>query len=133
MAAYDQALALKPDDSYALYNKACAYSKLEDGEASLGWLVRAIKADDSYREKAKCDSDFDYVRQHAEFGPRFRELLGGVSNAYPPRASAMRRSKSSTAAYSSSSSLKQRSRYSEASVVPCSVRSPAAVSTRSAQ
>ena len=76
LKALDRALALRPDYATAMYNKACAYSRLEDGEAALEWLARAIEGDEKDRAEARTEEDFAFLREHSEYGPLFRELVG---------------------------------------------------------
>ncbi|BBC26334.1 tetratricopeptide repeat protein [Pseudanabaena sp. ABRG5-3] len=72
IAAYDQALQIKPDDPSAYYNKACAYSLQNQIELALENLQKAIQLDpEKYRELAKTDSDFDNIRHD----PRFQALI----------------------------------------------------------
>lgn len=68
--------ALRAQVAMAYFNKACAYSQLEDGEAALAWLRQAIEKDAKYRAQAWTDPDFAFLREHPEYGPQFRELVG---------------------------------------------------------
>ena len=72
----DRVLALRPDYPEAIYNKASAYSLLQEAQVALEWLVRAIKADQNYRVIARTDPHFPFLREHSELGPRFRVLVG---------------------------------------------------------
>ncbi len=66
-----RALELKPDDKTALYNAACARSRLNDTEAAFEYLRKAIKhgAD---RAWAWNDPDLESLRSD----PRFMEIAG---------------------------------------------------------
>jgi tetratricopeptide (TPR) repeat protein len=61
-----------PDDAGVLFNLACAESLLGRTEDAIGHLRESIENDDSFREHAQNDSDFDPIRQDA----RFKELVG---------------------------------------------------------
>ena len=76
LAAYEQSLALRPDLKNPLHNKACAYSLMGRGASALEWLERAIAADATYRDMARTDQDYAFLRDHSEYGPRFREIVG---------------------------------------------------------
>jgi len=72
----DAALGIYPNLTSIMYNKACALSKLERGESALESLGKVIEADQQYREMARTEADFMFLRDHPDFGPRFRELVG---------------------------------------------------------
>ena len=59
-----------------MYNKACALSMLRQGKEALDWLGRAVARDGKYKQEARTDPDFPFIREHTDFGPRFRELVG---------------------------------------------------------
>jgi tetratricopeptide (TPR) repeat protein len=71
IASYDRALEIKPDFANAIYNKACCYALQAHIETAIAHLQQAIALDPNYREMAKTDSDFDYIRDNQ----RFQELL----------------------------------------------------------
>jgi tetratricopeptide (TPR) repeat protein len=73
IACYDQALAIQPDDSQALYNKACCYALMAEGDRAIEELQRAIELDQTCREQARTDTDFDGLRQEE----RFQNLVAG--------------------------------------------------------
>jgi tetratricopeptide (TPR) repeat protein len=61
-----------PDDPTVLFNLACAESLLGRGDEALGHLERSIANDESFRELARTDTDFDPIRDD----PRFQQLVG---------------------------------------------------------
>jgi tetratricopeptide (TPR) repeat protein len=61
-----------PDDAGVLFNLACAESLLGRSDDALGHLRQSIENDETFRELAQGDSDFDPVREDS----RFRELVG---------------------------------------------------------
>ncbi|MGP1371495.1 MAG: TPR end-of-group domain-containing protein, partial [Almyronema sp.] len=67
IAAYDQALTIKPNNANVTYNKACAYGLQEKVELAIKFLSQAIELDFKYREMAKTDSDFDAIRDDEQF------------------------------------------------------------------
>ncbi len=75
IAAYDHALAIKPDKDEAFYNKACCYGLQKDVVKAVEFLEQAINLDPKYRKDAKTDSDFDGVRDD----DRFRAVVDTVS------------------------------------------------------
>jgi tetratricopeptide (TPR) repeat protein len=77
LADYNRALELRPDYSSALYNKACLFSLTQRYPEALDWLARAIAGDAKYPSMAAQDEDFVSLRDHPQFGPRFRQLIGG--------------------------------------------------------
>ena len=56
-----------PDDAALLYNLACFESLAGERESALRNLVRAVDADASFAGLARDDSDFDAIRDDAEF------------------------------------------------------------------
>jgi tetratricopeptide (TPR) repeat protein len=56
------------------YNLACAESLAGRTDHAIGYLRRALEADDSLRELARTDSDLDAIRDD----PRFAELVGSA-------------------------------------------------------
>ena len=73
---YDRALAVDPSYWSAVYNKACMQSMLQQGREALQLLARAIAGDQKFRKMARTDADLAFLRDHPDFGPRFRELVG---------------------------------------------------------
>ena len=74
IAAYEQAIKIKPDLHEAWYNKACCYALQNNIEQALKNLQQAINLNpDEYREMAKTDSDFDNIRDDE----RFQALIEG--------------------------------------------------------
>jgi tetratricopeptide (TPR) repeat protein len=68
IACCDAALAIKPDDQTALYNKACYYSLEGKLELALQFLKQALDLNPSkYQEMAKNDTDFDALRDDSRF------------------------------------------------------------------
>ena len=77
LTALVQCLRIQPDHPDVAYNMACASSLLQRGEEALRWLQRAIAVDPKVRHDARADTEgFAYLRDHPEYGPRFRELVG---------------------------------------------------------
>ena len=64
-------VAKYPDDAGALFNLACAESLLGRTDDAIAHLGESIAQDETFRELAQTDSDFDRVRND----PRFRELV----------------------------------------------------------
>jgi tetratricopeptide (TPR) repeat protein len=60
-----------PDDPTVLFNLACAESLLGRADDAIDHLRRSIAIDESFRELAQTDSDFDPIRDDS----RFRELV----------------------------------------------------------
>jgi tetratricopeptide (TPR) repeat protein len=60
------------DDPTVLYNLACAESLLGRADEAIDHLGQSIAIDESFRELAQTDSDFDPIRDD----PRFKELVG---------------------------------------------------------
>jgi len=67
IASYDKAIEIKSDYDSAHYNKACCYALQGNWEAAIASLQRAIELDDSNREMAKTDTDFDGIRDSVQF------------------------------------------------------------------
>jgi mannose-6-phosphate isomerase-like protein (cupin superfamily) len=61
-----------PDDAGVLFNLACAESLLGRTDEAVGHLRDSIANDESFRELAQTDSDFDAIREDA----RFKALVG---------------------------------------------------------
>jgi tetratricopeptide (TPR) repeat protein len=61
-----------PDDATVLFNLACAESLLGQADEAIDHLRQSIANDESFRELAQTDSDFDPIRDDS----RFKELVG---------------------------------------------------------
>jgi tetratricopeptide (TPR) repeat protein len=61
-----------PDDATVLFNLACAESLLGQANEAIDHLRQSIANDESFRELAQTDSDFDPIRHDS----RFKELVG---------------------------------------------------------
>jgi tetratricopeptide (TPR) repeat protein len=61
-----------PDDATVLFNLACAESLLGQADEAVDHLRQSIANDESFRELAQTDSDFDPIRDDS----RFKELVG---------------------------------------------------------
>ncbi|MGH3082753.1 MAG: TPR end-of-group domain-containing protein [Gaiellaceae bacterium] len=61
-----------PDDPTVLFNLACAESLLGRADEAIDHLSQSIGIDESFRDLAQTDSDFDLIRDD----PRFKELVG---------------------------------------------------------
>jgi tetratricopeptide (TPR) repeat protein len=67
IACYDQVLQTRPDSVITKYNKASSlvrHGKIDDG---IDVLTDAIKADFSYKYKARADIDFESIRELSKF------------------------------------------------------------------
>ncbi|MFC2038526.1 tetratricopeptide repeat protein [Chloroflexota bacterium] len=71
LADYNRSLEFRPDNPGTVYNIACLYSLLNNPNEAIENLGKAIHFDNSCREEAKTDSDFDNIRED----PRFKELM----------------------------------------------------------
>ncbi len=71
LADFNRSLELKPDDPDTLYNLACLFSLWGKTDKALTYLEKAIALDESFREQAKTDKNFDNIRDD----PRFKKLL----------------------------------------------------------
>ena len=71
IADYDRAIDLDPDDPMAYYNTACAYALQQNVTQACDWLQKAIALDQTRRDDACTDHDFDPIRDH----PSFQALL----------------------------------------------------------
>lgn len=60
-----------PGDPGVLYNLACAENMAGRHEDAIGHLRESLERDDSFREVAQADTDFDSIRED----PRFKELV----------------------------------------------------------
>jgi len=61
-----------PDDAGVLFNLACAESRLGRADDAVAHLAQSIATDESFRDLARTDSDFDAIRDDA----RFKQLVG---------------------------------------------------------
>lgn len=71
IADHDEAIAVNPRCSLAYYNKACALALMGNLADACVWLEKAIGLDETYREMARNDSDFDAIRD----APAFQALV----------------------------------------------------------
>ena len=67
----NRALDIDPDNSHALYQRACAYAESDMPDEALRDLQRAIRKTDSLRLQAGKDSSFTSLHEH----PRFLEMV----------------------------------------------------------
>lgn len=67
IASYDKAVEIKPDYHQAWYNRAIAYTHLNNIELALQNLQTAINLNPEYQETAKTDAGFDVIRENEEF------------------------------------------------------------------
>jgi serine/threonine protein kinase/Tfp pilus assembly protein PilF len=72
----NRALALDPQEPLTLYNVACTYSLLGQGEQAIDCLEQAVRYGYRHRQWLEHDSDLDNLRQH----PRFQVLLQSLSS-----------------------------------------------------
>ena len=63
----EQGLARFPDDATILYDLACYRALAGLGDGAIESLARALERDPSLKELARGDSDFDSVRERADF------------------------------------------------------------------
>lgn len=63
----DKALAIQPDYAYAHYQRACAYSTLDQIEAAFDDLKLAIELSSTYLEEAKTDKSLKNLRSSGKF------------------------------------------------------------------
>lgn len=76
LEALDRALDLTPGDPDPMYNKACAYSLMHEGEQALEWLKQAILMYPPYKDKACKDPHFANLKKSLEWAPQFQDLVG---------------------------------------------------------
>ncbi len=62
-----KSIAFSPKNASALYNAACYAANMHLLDVSVGFLERAIEANQDYLTTAKNDPDFDSIRGSAEF------------------------------------------------------------------
>ena len=70
-----QAMTLAPNDPLVLYNAACNFALLGEGERALGGLERAIEAGVAVGDWIKHDPDFESLRSH----PRFQAIVRQIA------------------------------------------------------
>ncbi|MCZ6691815.1 MAG: tetratricopeptide repeat protein [Planctomycetota bacterium] len=75
LKAFDKAIELDPKYARAHYSKGCLLSLFERGEDALESLSTAIDVDAKYADMSQSDPDVAYLREHPEFGPRYRRLV----------------------------------------------------------
>jgi hypothetical protein len=63
MAAYQ----FHEEEPIVLYNLACYFALAGDKAHALSWLGRAIRMESSLRELVPDETDFDQLRQDADF------------------------------------------------------------------
>ena len=63
----EEALVENPGAAGLLYNLGCAESQLGETDAAIEHLTRAIELQESFREYAQTDTDFDPVRDDPRF------------------------------------------------------------------
>jgi tetratricopeptide (TPR) repeat protein len=72
IAALETLLVRDPDNALGVYNLACYLALDGIRDRSLELLERAIELEESYREHARTETDFDALRED----PGFRTLVG---------------------------------------------------------
>ncbi len=70
---------MNPQYATAYYNKACAYALMKEIEQACEWLEKAINLDETCREMAQTDEDFDGIRDD----PAFQALIEKGRDASP--------------------------------------------------
>jgi tetratricopeptide (TPR) repeat protein len=58
---------MDPNFATSYYNVSCVYAIKKEKDKALEYLKKAISLDQKYREKAKNDNDFNYLRNEKEF------------------------------------------------------------------
>ncbi|MBE9099313.1 tetratricopeptide repeat protein [filamentous cyanobacterium LEGE 07170] len=71
--SYNKSLSLNPEFHQGVYSKACCYALWSKVDEAIEMLQKAIEIDANYREQAKTDTDFDGIREDAQF----RRLVEG--------------------------------------------------------
>jgi adenylate cyclase len=71
----EQAMELAPNDPLVLYNAACNFAQLGEGERALDGLERAIEAGVAVGDWIKHDPDFESLRSH----PRFQTIMKRIA------------------------------------------------------
>ena len=74
LADYAHAIELGAKNSSPVYNAACVHALQNEVEQSCIWLRRAIDMDKKYVEMARTDTDFDPIRETAEFKALMEEF-----------------------------------------------------------
>ena len=67
----DRARSMDPEEPAVLYNVACAYALLGEGDRSIDCLDRALRQGYSHKVWMEKDPDFSSIRDH----PRFKVLM----------------------------------------------------------
>lgn len=75
LADYNRSLELRAGHPATFYNRACLLALWSKPADALEDLRRAIEGDVRYRAWARADADFDNIRNHPEYGPRFQLLM----------------------------------------------------------
>ncbi len=75
LAMFDEMLRISPGNSTALYNKACAYSRMKEADRAFEFLKKAIDVGFADRDHIAADRDFDNIRDD----PRFKEILDALA------------------------------------------------------
>lgn len=70
--AMEGMLEANPGEAIGLFNLACYLALEEDRTRAIGYLRRAIRADEHYRSLARAEEDFASLRED----PEFRGILG---------------------------------------------------------
>jgi tetratricopeptide (TPR) repeat protein len=65
--ALEEALCVDSSEAIIHYNLACYWSLARNAKLSVAYLARAFELDPNYRDHVLTESDFDPVRNHAEF------------------------------------------------------------------
>ena len=74
-AAFERAIQLQPNYSDALYNLACAYSRMGEQNKCLKLLTKVKELDRFQGDDPLADPDLDGIRNDPEYGPRLKDLL----------------------------------------------------------
>jgi tetratricopeptide (TPR) repeat protein len=64
---FNRAIEVDPNFATSYYNVSCIHATRKEKDKALEYLKRAISLDQNYRDKAKRDKDFDYLRGEKEF------------------------------------------------------------------
>jgi tetratricopeptide (TPR) repeat protein len=76
MVDFKRSFDVQPDHTNTMYNLACLFALQGQLDPALDWLARAIEREESHRNDARTDSDFDSIRTDVRF-----VALVGDSNA----------------------------------------------------
>jgi tetratricopeptide (TPR) repeat protein len=80
ISAMEQAYRISPKEAIILYNLSCYWSLSGNKIQALSWLGRALRMDRSLRKLIEDESDFDPLRNDADF----RMILDAVDSVQPP-------------------------------------------------